>query len=99
MVAAMVEGSTVEIHKWKQMVVQAGGSAEINVEPDVHKLSGRVLSLTVFGGEYETGVQVYELQTELGVRIFDLFKELGFWLIPGYRYLQWTINLWQIVCT
>jgi len=96
MVAAMVEGSTTEIHKWEQSVAQVGGSTEIDVEPDVHKLSGRVLSLTVFGGEYEIGVKVYKLQTQLATKFHSLFKELGFWLIPFYRYTQRTINLQQI---
>lgn len=94
----MVEGSATEIHKWEQMVAQAGGSAEIDVEPDVHKLSGRVLSLTMFGGEYETGVQVYEKQMELGATFFSLFQEVGFWLIPHYRYTQQIITFWQISC-
>lgn len=85
MVQSMVEGTATEIHKWEQTVAQAGGSAEIDMEPDVHKISGRILSLTVFGGEYETGVQVYEIQTELAGEFFKMVREPGFWLIPRYR--------------
>jgi len=89
MVAAMVEGSGVEIHKWEQIVAQAGGSAEIDVEPNVHKLLGQVLSLAAFGGEYEIGVQVYKMQVELATKFMSLFKEVGFWLIPHYRYTHY----------
>jgi len=85
MMEAMVEGTAAEIHKWEQAVAQAGGSAEIDMEPDIHKLSGRVLSMTAFGGEYETGVQVYQIQTQLAGMYFSMFKQLGFWLIPRYR--------------
>ena len=80
----MVEGTTPEIQKWEQMVAQAGGLADIDIEPDVHTISGRILSLTAFGGDFETGVQVYQIQTELAREYIKVFGEPGFWLIPGY---------------
>ena len=36
----MVEGTATEIRTWEQMVAQAGSSAEIDVQPDVHKNLG-----------------------------------------------------------
>ncbi|KAG0605545.1 hypothetical protein M758_9G067300 [Ceratodon purpureus] len=85
MVEAMVEGTQTEMHKWEQMVAQGGGSAEIDMEPDVHKISGRILSLTAFSGDYERGVTVYELQKEIASEYYKMIRSIGFWLIPRYR--------------
>lgn len=80
-----MEGTETEIHKWEQMVAQGGGSAEIEMEADAHKISGRILSLTAFSGDYERGLQVYELQTEVAAQYFKIVRTVGFWLIPRYR--------------
>jgi hypothetical protein len=87
MVEAMVEGTQTEIHKWEQMVAQGGGSAEVDMEPDIHKISGRVLSLTAFSGDYERGVQIYELQTKVAKEFFNIVRSPAFWIIPRYRYV------------
>jgi hypothetical protein len=87
MVEAMVEGTQTEIHKWEQMVAQGGGSAEVDMEPDIHKISGRVLSLTAFSGDYERGVQIYELQTKVIKEFFNIVRSPAFWIIPRYRYV------------
>lgn len=84
MVEAMVEGTATEIHKWEQIVAQAGGSAEIDIESDMHKISGRILSLTAFGTDSEKGFQVYEIQTELAREYYKMLRSAGFWLIPRY---------------
>lgn len=61
MVEAMVEATAVGIKRWVQMVSQAGGSAEIDVQLDIHKISGRILSCMTFGGDVEKGEQIYVL--------------------------------------
>ncbi len=85
MLEAMVEGTITEIHKWEQIVAQAGGSAEIDVEPDVHIISGRVLSLTAFGGDFETGQRIYLTMKELAKEFFKTCYDSKFWVIPFYR--------------
>ncbi|KAG0620516.1 hypothetical protein M758_4G222100 [Ceratodon purpureus] len=84
MVEAMVEGTATEIQKWEQIVAQAGGSAEIDIEADMHKISGRILSLTAFGTDSEKGFQVYETQTELAKEYYQMLRGVGFWIIPRY---------------
>jgi len=81
----MVEGTVTEIHNWEQIVAQAGGSAEIAVEPDVHRISGRVLSLTAFGGDFETGERIYLTMKELAKELLESSYDARFWLIPFYR--------------
>ena len=80
-----MDGTQTEINKWEQMVAQGGGSAEIEMEADVHKISGRILSLTLFSGDFKRGVQIYELQTELAEEFIKMTRTIGFWLIPRYR--------------
>jgi hypothetical protein len=86
MVEAIVEGTATEIRKWEETVAQAGGSAEIDIDSDVHKISGRVLSLTAFGSgsDSEKGFQVYEIQRELAQEYFKMVRSPGYWLIPRY---------------
>ncbi|KAG0625421.1 hypothetical protein M758_2G053800 [Ceratodon purpureus] len=85
MVKAMEEGTTTEIHKWEQTVAQAGGSAEIDVEPDLQKMSGRMLSLTAFGIDFDKGEQIRELQAEIARDVFLTIRNPAYWIIPGYR--------------
>jgi len=85
MLEAMVKVITTEIQKWEQVVARAGGSAEIDVEVDVHTISGRVLSLTAFGVEFETGNLVYKAQTELARELMKTMNDVRYWLIPFYR--------------
>jgi len=86
MVEAMVEGTGTEIRSWEQRVAQAGGTAEIDVDPDLHRISGRILSLTAFGGDFEKGEQVYQLQTLIAKEVFRVIRDVKSMLIPLYRY-------------
>jgi len=86
MVEAMVEGTRTEIHRWEQIVAQAGGIAEIDVDPDVHRISGRILSLTAFGGDFEKGEQIYKLQTQIAKEVFKVIRDVKSMLVPLYRY-------------
>ncbi|KAG0557613.1 hypothetical protein KC19_11G143900 [Ceratodon purpureus] len=87
MIAAMVNAAASEIHKWEQMVAQAGGSLDYGVETDVHAISGKVISYTAFGYDsYETGKQLYGLQTQYLEVLYAACRELTFWF-PGYRRL------------
>ncbi|KAG0563350.1 hypothetical protein KC19_8G023700 [Ceratodon purpureus] len=85
MVEAMVEATAIGIKKWEQTVALAGGSAEIDVQPDIHKISGRILSCTAFGGDFEKGELIYELQSEVSRQLFINFRNPLSWIIPNYR--------------
>lgn len=80
-----MEASAVEIRKWEEIVAQAGGLAEIDIEADVHTISGRVLSMTAFGGDFEKGDLIYKTQKELAMELMKTIHDLKFWLIPFYR--------------
>jgi len=85
MVEVMVKAITTGIQKWEKMVIEGGGSAEIDVQPDMHKISVRIISLTAFGGDCDKGEQIYELQKEIAKQVSkNLFNPLA-WLIPNYR--------------
>lgn len=81
----MVEATAIGIKKWEQTVALAGGSAEIDVQPDIHKISGRILSCTAFGGDFEKGELIYELQSEVSRQLFINFRNPLSWIIPNYR--------------
>ena len=81
----MVEATAVGIKQWEQTVAQGGGSAEIDVQPNIHKISGRILSYTAFGGDFEKGEQIYALQSEVTNQLFRSFRNPLTWIIPNYR--------------
>lgn len=85
MVASIVKGAEQELEKWEQLVTQAGGTLEHDVEHDVHVIARKVLMFTAFGDAYETGKQIFELQDEIVGHLFAALANPNFW-IPGYRY-------------
>jgi hypothetical protein len=90
MVEAMVQSIATEIHKWEETVAQQGGSAEIDVEIDMHKISGRIISRTAFGDDFVKGEEIFKLQEMLAEELSNSFRIPAYWLIPNYRYLQRT---------
>ena len=85
MVNSMVEGTVSTLQMWEEKVKQGGGVAEFDVQPDVHAISGKIISLAAFSNDFETGRQIYENQKSI---IEIVFKSLGSLLfyIPGSRY-------------
>ncbi|KAG0605431.1 hypothetical protein M758_9G058500 [Ceratodon purpureus] len=86
MVESVVKGAMEEIEKWEQMTTQAGGMLDYDVEHDIHIISGKIMSYTAFGDEFERGKQIYELQSETVGHLFAALSNPMFW-IPGYRLL------------
>lgn len=87
MVDAMVEGTNEEIQRWEHIVAEKGEMVEMNVEVDLHNISGRILSLTGFGGDFEKGEQVYKLQVQLTKEIFKVIRSAKSKFIPFFRYM------------
>lgn len=98
MTDAMVEATTAGIQKWEKMVTEGGGSAEIDVEPDVHKISERIISLTAFGGDYDKGEQIYKLQRQIGIQIAKSLLNPLAWLMPNYRLIPTKANKSMVKC-
>lgn len=82
----MVSGAAAELQKWEQTVFDEGGVAEIDVVADLHKVSGRIISRTAFGDDFEKGEQIFKFQTLLAEELLKSFRSAAYWLIPGSRY-------------
>ncbi|XP_044473182.1 cytochrome P450 CYP72A219-like [Mangifera indica] len=69
--------------KWEKLV-NVAGSCEIDVWPELQKLTGDVISQTAFGSNYEEGRRIFQLQAEL----VDLAMQAAHtFYIPGLRFL------------
>ena len=83
----MVESALPEVQKWEEKVSQEeGGMADVDVEPGVHDIAGRIIARTVFSSEFEQGREVCKLQNELIKVLFQVLMDPKFW-IPGSRYV------------
>ena len=67
--------------KW-DLTVAENGSVEIDVWPDLMKLTGDVISRAAFGSSYEEGRRVFELLKEQIHLAFVLMQSIH---IPGFR--------------
>jgi cytochrome P450 len=85
MVGAIRNGAAPEIQKWENMVADGGGEAEIDVEPDLHKISGRIISRTAFGDDFKIGEHIYRNQQLIGQQLLKTLRTKAYWLVPGYR--------------
>ncbi|KAJ0044383.1 hypothetical protein Pint_04881 [Pistacia integerrima] len=71
------------ISEWKKLV-SVEGSCEIDVWPELQRLTGDMISQTAFGSNYEEGRRIFQLQTEL----VDLAMQAAqSFYIPGLRLL------------
>nr|PNR50683.1 hypothetical protein PHYPA_009869 [Physcomitrium patens] len=87
MVGAMVEGAATELQKWEQEVEKRGGTAELDVEPDLQKISRRIISCTAFGDDFEIGEQICKRQILHSNELWKTFRSAAYWLVPSYRNL------------
>ncbi|KAK9085345.1 hypothetical protein Sjap_025756 [Stephania japonica] len=82
MVPALYASCADLVDRWEKLA--SNGTSEVNVWPDIQRLTADVISRTAFGSSYEEGRRIFQLQNEqmklfLGVILF-LF-------IPGFRFL------------
>lgn len=85
MVEPMVNAVASEIQKWEPVVAKAGGSLDYDVEPDIHRIAGKVISYTACGSDsYEMGLQLHELQNRYLNVSYAAYRGLLFW-VPGFR--------------
>jgi hypothetical protein len=81
----MVQGAVTNIQRWERVVEQGGGALEVNVEPDIHVIAGKILALTAFSGDSAKMMEIFELQSQFLEDLFDAMASLSYW-IPGFRY-------------
>ncbi|XP_016651733.1 PREDICTED: cytochrome P450 72A15-like [Prunus mume] len=83
MVPVFAVGCGEMIEQWKRMV-PLQGAWEMDIWPEIQKLSADVISRAAFGSTYEEGKRVFELQKELLVLTFEAMTTL---YIPGFRFV------------
>ncbi|KAK9092646.1 hypothetical protein Syun_027557 [Stephania yunnanensis] len=82
MVPAFHASCTDLVEKWEKLV--SNGSHEVDVWPDLQKLTADAISRTAFGSSYENGRRIFQLQTEQAKLALEV---LPFLFIPGFRFL------------
>ncbi|KAM3222307.1 hypothetical protein P3L10_021577 [Capsicum annuum] len=71
------------ISKWEE-VVPVETSFELDVWPDLQKMTSEVISRTAFGSSYEEGRIAFELQQEQAAHVMDISRSI---YLPGSRFL------------
>lgn len=70
------------VGKWEEKVRGESTSCEVDVWPELQRLTADVISRAAFGSSYREGNQIFELQTEHGQLIFQAAISVPF---PGRR--------------
>jgi hypothetical protein len=70
------------IEQWKMEISLLQGSCEMDIWPELQKLTADVISRAAFGSTYEGGKKVFELQRELLTLTVEAMQTL---YIPGFR--------------
>lgn len=83
MIPAFTSSCSEMIERW-QKTVSPRGACEVDVWPDLKKLTADVISRAAFGSNYEEGKRIFELQNELIVLTLEAMLSLN---IPGFRYV------------
>uniref|UniRef100_A0ACD6ARN9 Uncharacterized protein n=3 Tax=Avena sativa TaxID=4498 RepID=A0ACD6ARN9_AVESA len=73
------------VSRWAECLRREGGTyCEVDVWPELSKLSGDAISRTAFSSSYLEGRRVFQLQSEQVKRLVSTFLTI---LVPGYLYL------------
>lgn len=72
------------IEQWKQMVINQE-NCELDVWPQLQKLTADAISRAAFGTNYEQGKKIFRLQKEL---IQLTLEAMQTFYIPGLRYFS-----------
>ncbi|KAK3160055.1 hypothetical protein QOZ80_1BG0054670 [Eleusine coracana subsp. coracana] len=77
------------VSRWEGLVGDDGEAREIDVAPEMQRLTGDVISRAAFGSSYLEGRRIFELQGEQVRLAMQLVNKL---YIPGYVYLPTRTN-------
>ncbi|KAF2312643.1 hypothetical protein GH714_039357 [Hevea brasiliensis] len=93
MVGLMVDSTTSILRSWESRIESDGGIAEIDVDPDMRKLSADIISRACFGSNYAKGEEIF-----LNLRTLQNVMSKGSVGIPGSRYLPTKSNrdIWKL---
>jgi cytochrome P450 len=69
------------INQWQKMV-SPQQRCEVDIWPELQKLTADVISRAAFGSNYEEGKEIFELQKELILLVLVAMQTL---YIPGFR--------------
>lgn len=87
MIPEFVTSSSKMIEQWKNMVGDEG-SCELDIWPELQKLTADAISRVAFGSNYELGKRIFQLQKELLQLTIEAMQTL---YIPGFRCISNTI--------
>ncbi|XP_059284995.1 cytochrome P450 CYP72A219-like [Lycium ferocissimum] len=76
------------LKEWEQDCIEQG-SKELDIWPQLQKLTSDMISCTTFGSSYEEGRRIFELQKEQAEIIMKQFSSI---YIPGSRFLPTKSN-------
>lgn len=93
----MVKGAATEINRWEKIVAEGGGEAEIDVEPDLHRISGRIISQTAFGDDFEKGEAIFKFLTLVSQELVKSLRSSQYWLVPGYRWVCPSLTIHDVM--
>ncbi|GMY36409.1 cytochrome P450 72A397-like [Fagus crenata] len=71
------------INQWQKMV-SPQQRCEVDIWPELQKLTADVISRAAFGSNYEEGKEIFELQKELILLVLEAMQTL---YIPGFRFI------------
>ncbi|CAO2818234.1 unnamed protein product [Amaranthus hypochondriacus] len=83
MLSAFCDSCAEMINKW-EMTVAETESGELDVWPDIKKLTADVISRAAFGSSYKDGQKIFELLKEQTELVNNMIHSIA---IPGYRFL------------
>lgn len=67
-----------------QNMASSQGTYEVDIWPELHKLTADAISRTAFGSNYEEGKHIFELQKEQIALVIEAMMTV---YIPGFRYV------------
>lgn len=78
-----MKGAEPVLKSWEEEVARAGGTAEFNLEEDLHTISGNIIAHTAFGTDHEKAKEIYQTQREYVNLLFQNLHSGWYW-IPGF---------------
>ncbi|KAH9324592.1 hypothetical protein KI387_004770, partial [Taxus chinensis] len=89
MIGDMVESTIPMLERWRNTVIGGGGSADIDIDEDITKVTADIIAKTSFGTSYEKGKQVF---ASLRTLQYFLYKPNRFLGVPGSRFINGKVH-------
>jgi cytochrome P450 len=83
MIPAFTTSCSKMVARWQKMA-SPQGPFEVDIWPELQKLTADFISRAAFGSNYEEGKQIFELQKELITLALEAMQTI---YIPGFRYV------------